>query len=138
MSSAHPLAATRRRIAAYLVDLLLLGPPLAAVAAGAFDRGERLRRVGAFALLVANLYHVVLEGTTGWTLGKRALGIQVERVDSAPCGYRAATVRTLARFVDFLPLGYLAAFASMALTERRQRVGDLLGRTVVVRRGGDA
>lgn len=135
MSSARQFATARRRIAAYLVDLLLLGPPLAAVAATAFDRGERLRRGGAFALLVANLYHALLEGTTGWTPGKRALGIRVERADGEPCGYRGATVRTLARFVDFLPVAYLAAFLSMALTERRRRLGDLLGGTVVVERG---
>lgn len=136
MSNARQFATASRRIAAYLVDLLLLGPPLAAVAATAFDRGERVRRGSAFALLVASGYHIAFEGTTGWTPGKRTLGVRVERADGAPCGYRAATTRTLARFVDFLPVAYLAAFAAMGLTERRQRLGDLLGGTVVVE-GGD-
>lgn len=135
MSSAPQFATARRRIAAYLFDLLVLGPPLAATAATAFDRGQRLRRGGAVALLVANAYHVVFEGTTGRTPGKLALGIEVVGEDGEPCGYRAATVRTLARFVDFLPVAYLAAFASMGLTERRQRLGDLLAGTVVVAGG---
>lgn len=136
MTRTRPLATTGRRIAAYVVDALVLGPPLVAVAAVAFDtRRERLRRGGTLALVVANLYHVVLEGSSGVTPGKRALGIEVVREDGEPCGYRAATVRTLARFVDFLPAAYLAALVSMGLTERRQRLGDLLGGTVVLQEG---
>lgn len=136
MPRTRPPATTRRRIAAYLVDVLVLGPALAAVAAVAFDtRRDRLRRGGAVALVAANLYHVLLEGATGRTPGKRALGIEVVRTDGGPCDYRAATVRTLARFLDFLPVGYLAAFLSMAVTDRRRRLGDLLGGTVVVGEG---
>ena len=136
MTHTRPLATTGRRVAAYVVDALVLGPPLVALVAVAFDtRRERLRRGGALALVVANLYHVVLEGSTGRTAGKRALGIQVVREDGEPCDRRAATVRTLARFVDFLPVAYLAAFVSMALTEQRRRLGDLLGGTVVVQGG---
>lgn len=136
MSTAPQFATAARRIAAYLVDFLVLGPPLLAAVARLGLDGDRLRRGGAFALLVANLYHVLFEGTTGRTPGKRALGIRVVDADGGPCTYRAATLRTLGRFVDFLPVAYMAAFGSMALTERRQRLGDLLGGTVVIR-GGD-
>lgn len=130
---AHRSAATAgQRTAAYLVDALLLGPPLAAAVAAFDSRRERLRRGGTLALLAANLYHVLFEGTTGRTPGKRAVGIRVVGSRDGPCTYRAATLRTLARFVDFLPVGYLAAYASMALTERRRRLGDLLAGTVVI------
>lgn len=136
MSSSPQPATTARRIAAYALDLLALGPPLVAVAAVAFDtRRERLGRGGALALLVATLYHVVLEGSSGATAGKRALGLEVVREDGRPCDHRAATIRTLARSLDFLPVAYLAAFVSMALTERRRRLGDLLGGTVVLGEG---
>ena len=136
MSTAPQFATAGRRIAAYLVDFVVLGPPLLAAVARLDLDGDRLRRGGAFALLVANLYHVLFEGTTGRTPGKRALRIRVVDADGGPCTYRAAALRTLGRFVDFLPVAYLVAFGSMALTERRQRLGDLLGGTVVVR-GGD-
>ena len=136
MSTAPQFATAGRRIAAYIVDFVVLGPPLLAAVARLDPDGGRLRRGGALALLVANVYHVLFEGTTGRTPGKRALGIRVADADGGPCTYRAATLRTLGRFVDFLPVAYLAAFGSMALTERRQRLGDLLGGTVVVR-GGD-
>jgi uncharacterized RDD family membrane protein YckC len=134
MAPALPLATAGRRIAAYLVDAVVLGVPLLAGALAAFDdRRERLVRGGIVALVVANLYHVVFEGTTGRTPGKRALGVRVRGAEGGACSYRAATVRTLARFLDFLPVGYLAAFLSMALSARRQRLGDRLGGTVVVR-----
>lgn len=136
MPTAPQFATAGRRIAAYLVDFAVLGPPLLAGVASVDPDGDRLRRGGALALLVANLYHVVFEGTTGRTPGKRALGIRVVDADGGPCSYRAAKLRTLGRFGDFLPVAYLTAFGSMALTERRQRLGDLLGGTVVVR-GGD-
>jgi uncharacterized RDD family membrane protein YckC len=132
MAPSSPVATTGQRTAAYLVDFLVLGSPLAAVLAGFDSRPGRLLRDGPVVLLVVNPYHVVLKGATGRTPGKRAVGIEVVRSDGAPCTYRAATARTLARFVDFLPVAYLAAYASMALTERRQRLGDLLAGTVVV------
>lgn len=132
----RPPAKTRRRAAAYLVDTLLLGPPLFALLVAGARRG-RLRRESLFAVVAAVLYHVAFEGTTGQTPGKRALGIRVVRADGEACTVRAAIVRTLARFLDFLPVGYLAAFAAMALTARRQRLGDLLAGTVVVETGAE-
>ena len=136
MAQTRSVATAGQRTAAYLVDFLVLGPPLAALLSRYDSGGERLRRGGALVLLVANVYHVLFEGTTGRTPGKRALGLRVVGADGDPCTYRAATVRTLARFLDFLPVGYLAAYASMALTPRRRRLGDLLGGTVVLE-GGD-
>lgn len=138
MAPLRPVATARQRTAAYLVDFLVLGPPLAAVPAFFDSSRKRFLAGGSIVLLVANLYHVAFEGAAGRTPGKRALGIEVVRSDGAPCTYRAAAVRTLARFLDFLPVGYLAAYASMALTERRQRLGDLLGGTVVVRGGRES
>lgn len=137
MSPEHHIATTGQRLAAYLVDLLVLGPPLAAVLAR-LEADRRLRRGGGLVLLVANGYHVVFEGSSGRTPGKRATGIEVVREDGRPCTYRAATVRTLARFLDVLPVGYLAALVSMAVTKRRQRLGDLLAGTVVVDRGASS
>jgi uncharacterized RDD family membrane protein YckC len=136
MTPSDSLATAGRRTAAYLVDAVVLGVPLLTGVLAVFDDPrERLVRGGWWALLVANLYHVAFEGTTGRTPGKRALGVRVVGAEGGDCSYRAATVRTLARFLDFLPVGYLAAFLSMALSGRRQRLGDRLGGTVVVHDG---
>lgn len=132
----RPAATARRRAAAYLLDAALLGPPLLlALVVGA--RRDRPRRTALLAFVAINLYHVVFEGTTGRTPGKRAVGVRVVREDGAPCTAWPATVRTLARVLDFLPVGYLAAFVAMARSPRRRRLGDLLAGTVVIEEGED-
>lgn len=130
-SESADVATARERVLAYLADFAVVGPALAAAVRRQGSLGGRL----AAALAVANLYHILLEGTWGRTVGKRLVGIRVAGDGGEPCTYWAATVRTLLRFVDWLPAGYLAAFVSMACTERRRRLGDLVAGTVVVRDG---
>lgn len=107
------------------------------VVATAWRLGRSLREralvAGLLGLVVANLYHIVLEGRRGRTVGKRVVGIRVAMADGGRPTVRAATIRTLARFADWLPAGYLVGFVAMALTEHRQRLGDLAANTVVVR-----
>lgn len=121
-----------RRVVAFLLDTGLVAGACAAVASAI----NRRRRAGLTTLLAATVgfvYHVVLEGRTGQTAGKRAAGIAVVRSDGRPCSYTAATLRTGGRFVDALPIGYLVGIAAILLTDRDQRLGDLLADTEVVR-----
>jgi uncharacterized RDD family membrane protein YckC len=127
------LATVRERVAAYLLDLLVVSSGVVAVAGRLGDsRREQVRFGGLLGLAIANLYHLVLEGRDGQTIGKKIIGIVVVADDGEECTYSAAGVRTLFRFVDWLPVGYLLGFASIALTEGRQRLGDLAANTVVV------
>lgn len=70
----------------------------------------------------------------GQTPGKRALGIAVVRDDGTPLDFGAALNRNLMRFVDFLPLFYVAGVISIVLTRDFKRLGDLTAGTVVVHR----
>ncbi|PSP56325.1 hypothetical protein BRC82_02195 [Halobacteriales archaeon QS_1_67_19] len=127
----------RERVAAYLLDLLLVGGGIVAAARRLGNTtGERLRLGAVIGLAVANLYHVVLEGAGGQTAGKRAVGIAVELDDGSDCSDGPAAVRTLYRFVDWLPVGYLLGVAAIALTDRRKRLGDRAANSVVVRTEG--
>ncbi|NEU57880.1 RDD family protein [Halorussus sp. MSC15.2] len=140
MQSAHVETATvRERVTAYLADAVVVGATVVGVAVGLGDSRRERRRLGALlGLAVANLYHVVLEGTGGQTAGKRAVGIAVAGDDGERPSYASAATRTAFRFVDWLPVGYLLGLASIALTERRKRLGDLAANTVVVRTDSDA
>ncbi len=132
------VASVRRRVFAYLVDLVLVGGGVYAVAARR-DRSVAVRALafGLLATVVGSAYHVVLEGRGGQTVGKRVAGIAVVGGDGSRCNYAAAASRTALRFVDALPFAYLVGFLSISLTGRRQRIGDLVANTVVVRsRGG--
>lgn len=90
---------------------------------------------GAFLLYVGLvlLYFFVFEMSSGQTLGKRMLKLRVAHLDGTPAQPAAIAIRTLLRFVDWLPLFNLVGFVCVLATRRRQRVGDLLAKTVVVR-----
>lgn len=45
----------------------------------------------------------------------------------------AATIRTILRIIDTLPVLYLVGIIVILLTERNQRVGDIVADTAVVR-----
>lgn len=125
------LATATDRAVAYLVDAgVVLGALLALTRR--WEAGRRGAALLVGSAVGATAYHVVLEGSRGQTVGKRSVGIAVVGVDGEPCGYRVAAVRTAARVVDFLPVGYLLGLLSIRVTRRRQRIGDLAAGTVVV------
>jgi uncharacterized RDD family membrane protein YckC len=68
----------------------------------------------------------------GVTPGMLVMGLRVETVRGDAPGVRDYLVRWFLLTVDGLLLGLVAA-VSIAVTRRRQRVGDLVARTVVVR-----
>jgi uncharacterized RDD family membrane protein YckC len=78
------------------------------------------------------IYHVVLLGGCGQTVGRMALGIAVvRRDDGAAPGYGRALLRSLGNALVVLSLG-LAAFVVLFNRERRD-LADLLSGTRVVR-----
>jgi uncharacterized RDD family membrane protein YckC len=84
-------------------------------------------------LVVIFVYFFIQEASFSTTIGKRLLGIEV--VDSAgqPITLRAAFLRTLLRFIDALPCFYLVGGVITLLMPQRQRIGDLVAQTLVVR-----
>ena len=68
----------------------------------------------------------------GVTPGMLVVGLRIETTGGGAPGVRDYLVRWFLFAVDGLLLG-LVAVVSIAVTERRQRVGDLIARTVVVR-----
>ncbi|MGE5827948.1 MAG: RDD family protein [Micromonosporaceae bacterium] len=86
-----------------------------------------------FVVLVL-LYYFAFEAAIGQTIGKLILGLRVVRVDGGRPSMAAIATRTLLRIIDGLPLLYLVGFIMvMATGERRQRLGDVVAQTKVVR-----
>lgn len=135
------------RTVAYLVDSALTLGLWALIAlaltGGSLARIEEDPTVGVLAsflfLLVPFVYFVLAEAATGTTVGKRLLGLHVRDLADEPAGLFAVTVRNVLRLAWALgPLGpvFLAVDAGfIRLSARDQRVGDLAGRTRVVREG---
>jgi uncharacterized RDD family membrane protein YckC len=143
---AGPIQATQvtgRRVVATLIDGLVFGVAYWLLALAFGD----VRTEGEAANWVSNLpvwasvayglfvlaYFVLLEGLLGQTLGKLATGIKVvaEATGQAP-GIAAAAIRTLLRLIDGL-FCYAVAFVTVLVSVKRQRLGDMAARTLVVR-----
>ena len=75
----------------------------------------------------------MLEGYLGQTVGKMATGIKVvSETTGATPGIAAAAVRTVLRLIDGL-FCYAVAFFTALASAKRQRLGDMAARTLVIR-----
>ena len=139
-------ASVWRRIGAYWIDgvIVLIVNLVAqtifnAVSGDALksnDPGQALTALLAFVVLVFvldALYVVTQEAASGQTLGKRALGIRVVKTDGGPIDVDAALIRYVFLFFAFLGLGGLVTLLMVALSDTKQRLGDRVAGTVVIR-----
>jgi uncharacterized RDD family membrane protein YckC len=87
-------------------------------------------------------YFVVFEATSQWTAGKLALGLRVRAESGEIPSLGAVLSRTVFRPIDGFPylLPNLLGFILLACTPKRQRIGELVSKTVVIdtRRPRDA
>jgi uncharacterized RDD family membrane protein YckC len=123
-----------RRVLAALIDLLIVGAGYAVILAAAGKLGD----AGAGGALMAVgigwalYYYFACESGSGQTVGKRALNIRVVRTDGAPAGMREVAIRTVLRLVDGLFLYGVGLVVMLVTGERRGRLGDLAGGTMIV------
>jgi uncharacterized RDD family membrane protein YckC len=88
----------------------------------------------ALAFVVVVGYDIYFEGYRhGQTPGKKELGIRVVRDSGGPIDGRAAAIRNLVGFADFLPFFYIGGGVIALLNRRGQRLGDMAAGTVVIR-----
>lgn len=84
---------------------------------------------------IYTMYFVVLEALWSRTLGKWFQGLVVRKLDGSPCDWTAALIRGALRLVEVNPilLGGLPAGLAIIASARKQRIGDMLAGTLVVR-----
>lgn len=147
------LAPFSRRLLGFLLDatlflpvsLYLLWPAMQAYAAQheldpAVDRMTLYRELpGDFflrwllAVALFALYGTIFEALFGATPGKRVVQCKVVNEQGAKPGFGAVALRNLLRLVEmFPPFDFMPAAVLVILTRNRQRLGDLIARTVVV------
>ncbi|MEX0658496.1 MAG: RDD family protein [Egibacteraceae bacterium] len=138
--SGGPEQVVGRRIGAALIDLVVLmvlsflvATLFGGASAGGGEVGFALTGGPALMLMAAiPAYYIILEGLRGQTVGKMLLGIRVVAADGTPAGWGAVVVRTLLRIVDGF-FFYLVGLIVMLASPRKQRVGDMAAKTLVVR-----
>lgn len=79
------------------------------------------------------LLFVVLQGLTGWTVGKRLLGLRTVKEDGSVVGIGKALVRWLLLVIDSLPCLGLVGLITAGTSTGHRRVGDMAAKTYVVR-----
>ncbi len=137
-----PVAGLGARALAALLDWLLIFLAWIVALVAYSASGDLITEVKALSL-AGQLLAVVGVLATGWgydvafellwrgqTPGKRALGLRVVGADGSPVGPAESVLRNALRAVE-VPLGYAPAVIMVALTPRRQRLGDLVAGTLV-------
>jgi len=80
-------------------------------------------------------YFLLFEGLFSATLGKMVMGLKVVDVDGSRVTWAAVLIRNILRIVDGLPVFYLVGLIAVAVNDKKQRIGDLAAKTLVVRSG---
>lgn len=139
------LASLGRRVIATLLDTSILialgvitvtavGLPIKPSDSVNFSDFGWLASQGVF-LIIFITYFSTLEWLTGQTIGKKIVGIRViGQVDHGNPSFISAISRNVLRYVDYIP--YLFPIIGVVLilaTKKRQRLGDLVAKTYVVR-----
>ena len=141
VSLSFVLAGLGSRASAYLIDVVVQFLvdliALIVLSATALTTTSAYVAVGIYALIAFVVmfgYFVIFETLdSGRSLGKRALGIRVTRLDGSGVNFLASLVRNLVRVLYLIPIFYLVDAWLILGTERNQRMGDLLAGTLVVR-----
>ena len=81
------------------------------------------------------VYFIVMEALKGATVGKMAMKLQVVKAaDGSAISWMESIIRNVLRIIDALPFLYIIGIILIAVTAKKQRVGDLAAGTIVVRK----
>lgn len=125
------------RAVAIIIDtiiLMIVGYVIALFFGGVTAGGFQLNGGPAFLFfIIALAYYVVMEAQQGATVGKLVLGLRVVKEDGGAMDWQASIVRNLLRIVDGL-FFYLVGAILVWTSDKKQRLGDRLANTVVVKK----
>ncbi|WP_354597852.1 RDD family protein [Streptomyces sp. JL1001] len=124
------------RAGGMIIDGLVIGVPylvLGGIGGAMGDSGGAVfALIGFVALIGLAIWQLYQEGTTGQTIGKKAVGIRLLReADGRPLGFGMAFVRRLAHFLDSIAcyIGWLWPLWD----EKKQTFADKVCSSVVVK-----
>jgi uncharacterized RDD family membrane protein YckC len=125
------------RAVATIIDtalLFVIGYIIAIFTGGTTGGGFELSGIPAFIWLVIAIgYYTVMEARSGATIGKRLVGLKVVKLNAAaPIDMQASLVRNVLRVVDGF-LFYLVGAIAVWMSDKKQRIGDRVAGTVVIR-----
>lgn len=140
VSIEYELANLRERILAMLLDLfvvifgyLMLFQLARFLFGNLWDHGWSIFWT-AMVFLVFYLYHIFMEiMNAGQTLGKKALGIRVVRLDGKEPEWSDVVLRSVLQTVDSIFCFGIIAMLLIKTTPKAQRLGDMAANTTVIK-----
>lgn len=137
-------ASAGERIGAYFIDLLIKGAYLIVIGFVFFylleldkimndmDNWSRISIIMLFLLPFA-FYSLALESIfEGQTLGKRLLKIKVVKIDGYQASFGEYLMRWLFRIIDINTSSGIIGLVTMIVSEKSQRLGDMVAGTAVI------
>lgn len=135
----YKLASLGARILAYLIDSLLITAFYIVLFFLLFiPFVEMITDIGLIFLFlpiifISTFYHLLMEQfNKGQSLGKAAMRIRVISENGSSPDFMQLFMRWLLRLVDMSLSSGAIAVLTIAITDKGQRVGDILGRTIVI------
>lgn len=122
-----------RRWAAVWIDYIILFGVL--LLANAILGNDLYQKMVIIWIGIAIAYFPILEGITGFTIGKFIVRIKVIDLNCKTPGFIKAIIRGLLRIIEVNPFlaGGAPAGIVVLLSKNRQRLGDMLAKTYVVK-----
>ena len=122
-----------RRVAAYIIDGLILSIVLVPLALVFSDPDQQATAYSPLSTLISWLYFAFMESSQRQaTVGKMALGVIVTDLEGNKIGFGRATGRYFAKILSALILGI--GFIMVAFTAKKQGLHDMIASTLVVKK----
>jgi uncharacterized RDD family membrane protein YckC len=133
----YDLASLGERIVAAIIDLVILAGYAIIVSMFAnLSNGLNYQYgwVYLFLFLPVTFYSLLCETfLNGQSVGKRVMGIKVISLNGNPASFGQYLIRWIFRIVDLWIGSFVLAVIMIAVTEKHQRIGDIVAGTTVVR-----
>ena len=86
-------------------------------------------------LVIYQLYFIILEALSGYTLGKLILQIKVVDVNGNIPGFSKSTIRNITRFIELNPIIILGIISIIIIfsSNINQRLGDKMAGTLIIK-----
>jgi uncharacterized RDD family membrane protein YckC len=132
----YELASLGERIIAWIVDTVILAAYIVIVLIVFLSSGVIETNTWLILLFFIPpfFYHLVTEiMMNGQSIGKRVMNIKVISLDGGQATLGQYIIRWLFRFIDFTLTNCLCALISVAVSQKKQRVGDMVAGTTLIK-----
>ena len=127
-----------KRILAFIIDALVLFAYIIILTFTVYRAISVLdgdNDIGAYELSMIPIFiyslimHIIFNGRT---VGKFIMGIKVVKEDGSPARWSDFIVRWIVRLVDLWLFMFTVGTVSILLTDKQQRLGDMMAKTIVI------